>query len=584
MTLELALGTGLVALTWLACGVALIVTGLLPASLLTTGPLTSRTLRISMWWGLLVLTVVVLLANLAVPLRSPEAAGIVGGAILVMALLGTIVWRRRGVRLNGQQRPWLWLLVAGLGLGSAYLAAAALGPVTNYDSGLYHLGAIAYAGDYSAIPGLANLYFPLGYANAEFPLAAMLGNGPWEGIGYRLLNGLLLTLGAVDLVLRARQRRLSVGFFVLAVGVAAAWVPMVALSDYWVTSPTSDSAVLTLTLVTTAYLVDAIGTDRGWMANAGTCVAISTLLAMLRPTMAQYAVTVLVVLAVGAIRVAGRIWSRTARRGMAAVGIAVVIAGLATAARDYVLSGWLQFPLSVYAFDVDWLAPNPNDVRTATLGAARDPLDLWAAASGWEWIPRWIGNLGSQWETYEVATLVVVAIALVVLAARSAVGLRLHALMLAMVPSVTAVIFWWLFTPPSFRFIWGPLFTVGAIPAGWALWRLSLGVRRRAARWQWVVAAGVAVPIIAVTAYSAIARFDAGLITERRTWPAGIGIPFAVAPIVEVPVQERTLPSGLTVLVPTQSDQCWLNYPLCTAQLADSVARRGDSIQDGFLP
>ncbi len=88
------------------------------------------------------------------------------------------------------------------------------------------------------------------------------------------------------------QRRTSAGFFVLAVGTAAALVPMVALSDYWVTSPTSDSAVLALTLVGTAYLVDAVATDRGWATNAGTSIAISTLMVMLRPTMAVFAAMV----------------------------------------------------------------------------------------------------------------------------------------------------------------------------------------------------------------------------------------------------------------------------------------------------
>ncbi len=101
--------------------------------------------------------------------------------------------------------------------------------------------------------------------------------------------------------------------------------------------------------------------------------------------------------------------SRRRWRAGAVIGGALVLAGLATTARDYVLSGWLQYPLSVHAFDVDWLAPNPIDVRTATLGAARDPLDLWAAADGWGWIPTWIGGLASQWETYEFAGSCVVA-------------------------------------------------------------------------------------------------------------------------------------------------------------------------------
>lgn len=587
MAVELALGAGLVVLTWVVCGGALLLTGLLPATVLTEGAITRRTLRASIWWGLLIMTICVVGVSLVQPLRSPAAAGAVAAVVLVMAVPGILLARRRGVRTHAAGRPWQWLLLAALALATLYLAAAALGPVTNYDSGLYHLGAIAYAGDYAAVPGLANLYFPLGYANAEFPLAALLGNGPWDGVGFRLLNGLLLALVAVDLVVRARERRLTPGFFVLAVGVAAAWVPMVALSDYWVTSPTSDSAVLALTLVATAYLVDAVAGDRDWGVHAGTSIAISTLLVMLRPTMAVYAVMVVLVLVVRAARGSRRLRFSSPWRAATVIGAAVMLAGLVTTARDYVLSGWLQFPLSVHAFDVDWLAPNPIDVRTATLGAARDPLDLWTAATSWGWIPTWVGGLPSQWETFEFAAIAVVATVLVVLAARSESGLRPSALMLAMVPSAVAVGFWWLFTPPSFRFIWGPLFTLAAIPAGWALWRLSRTTTDRSragTRWQWLMAAGVAIPIMAVTAFSIVARFDAGSITEQRTWSFGIQVPYAVTPITDAPVSESPIPSGLTIWVPTESDQCWDNYPLCSPMFPPTLTPRGPTISDGFRP
>ncbi len=166
-------------------------------------------------------------------------------------------------------------------------------------------------------------------------------------------------------------------------------------------------------------------------------------------------------------------------------------------------------------------------------------------------------------------------------------GLRLPALLLAMVPSAAAVAFWWFFTPPSFRFIWGPLFTLVAIPAGWALWRLSIAAGRRGAtpaRWQWVAAAGVAVPVIAVTAFSAVARFDSGLITEKRTWSFGVQVPYAVAPITVMPVSETLLPSGLTILAPKESDQCWGNYPLCSPMFPSTLSPRGSGIADGFRP
>ncbi len=135
-------------------------------------------------------------------------------------------------------------IVVTLVVAQAYLALAALGPLTNYDSGLYHLGAVEYSRLFPAIPGLASVYSPLGYATAEFPLAAALSAGPWGSEGLRLANGLLMAALALDVALRALQGRRGPGFFVAAVGLVAAWVPLLALSDYWVTSPSQDTAAL----------------------------------------------------------------------------------------------------------------------------------------------------------------------------------------------------------------------------------------------------------------------------------------------------------------------------------------------------
>lgn len=473
-------------------------------------------------------------------------------------------------------------MVVGVVRGVSYLAVAALGPVTNYDTGLYHLGAIAYAGDYRSIPGLANLYFPLGYANAHFPLAAFLGNGPWDGIGYRLINGLLVAALAADLLLRGWRRARGVGFFILAVGSAATMVPLVALSDYWVTSPTSDSAVLVLGVVASADLGDAMARPALAASSGSVAVMLGILTVMLRPTMIVFAIACMVLWLALLWRAPRDFKVRGAPLLVFCVGL---IAGVVMSVRDVILSGWLQYPLSLVPVNVPWRAADPAQYRTPTLGAARNPDDLWAAAEGWGWVSAWFSRLPQQWEVFEFAALAAASIFLVILAARVARPLRGRALLLLMTPSMAAVIFWWVATPPSFQFIWGPLFTLVGIPAGWRLWRLwCRGEGRWPAKAVWMTALGVAVPIVGVVAFSALARFDASGLTEQRTWSLGVDVPYAVAPVPPAAVREAALSSGLEVLIPTESDQCWSAYPLCTPHAGGSARLRGPAIQEGFLP
>lgn len=597
--MRIAVGTVLVLVTWTIAIGALVSVGLLPALALDATRRKARVLRASMWWGLLVVTVFAYLANLAWPLASAQTA-ITGIAVLAaLGIPGWLLWIRLVPAPNGSYRPvsdrrsdrrlvgnsLLWF---ALGASLVYLAAAALGPVTNFDSGLYHLGAVRYAAQYPTIPGLANLYFPFGYGNAEFPLAAVLGNGPWGGEGFRLLNGLLLTLTVVDLGLRMRARRLSAGTFVLLVGVLAAWVPMVALSDYWVTSPTQDSAVFVLTLVAIAYLVDAIAGGRRWVADAVTAMVLAMLLVLFRPTMAVFAGSIVVVIGVLARRRRRGFGDAGLARAVALVAAAAVIAGVAATLRDVRLSGWLQYPLSVFAFDVPWVASDPYYNRIATLGYHRDPSDLWNAAEGWGWVDAWLMRVPTQWETYQFLAMVAVAVVLVVIVRRSTVrGVLDHpgwrAMALAMAPILASLVFWWTASPPSFRFAWGLMFGLPAIPIGWSLWLLASRQRATTSaghRWQVLTAAGVGLPILLVVAFSALVRFDRAAIVDQRTW--AIGIPYAVAAVPETPVAKRTLPTGLAIVSPTQSNQCWATWPMCTPIIEDTVRLRSSDLRNGF--
>ena len=569
-------GTILVIFTWLCAAAVIISLGLLLSCVTARSSARAEVLRGAMWWGLLVAIVFSYIDNLAFPLRSGPTVIALLIVTMVLGVPGWWLWRRRPSERTTALLPWPMLV--GAALIAIALAVAVLGPVTNYDSGLYHLGAVHYAADYATIPGLANVYFPFGYGNAEFPLAALLEVSPWGDQGFRLLNGLLIVLGLVDLVVRSRTRGKTAGYFVTLVGLTVVAITMTPLADYWVTSPTQDSAVFLVTAMASGYLADLV-TTRRWTAPAGVLAALCITLVLLRPTMVVFAG----VAALCALLVGWRRRSATSRRDItpmaSVVAVAVAVAAVAATIRDYVLSGWLQFPLSLHAFSVPWLAPDPTDARTATLGAARNPADLWNAAHGWNWVGAWAAQLPHLWETWAFLLLALAASAGLILASRMA-TVRWRGLLLAMAPSVVAVVFWWAFTPPSFRFAWGPVFTVATIPIGWAIWRLDRVDRLRARRTaEW--ASTLVMCLIAVIALSI--RIDYSSITQEHSWGPS-WIHYSVAPLRVVAVKDSMNSQGLAVRTPLHGDQCWSVFPVCTPQPPTTLRLRGDGIQQGFLP
>jgi len=265
------------------------------------------------------------------------------------------------------------------------------------------------------------------------------------------------------------------------------------------------------------------------------------------------------------------------------VTVFAVSAALAIGARDRLLSGWLQYPLTLHAFDVPWRADDPYWDRAATLGYHRDPSNLWDAVDGWGWVGPWLRDRVVLWETYALLGLFLAAGVAVWLTFRHRhVLLRAKSLVLAMVPSILGTLFWLLMTPPSYRFAWGVVFSLGTIPLGWALWRLS---RVSPTPWRTVTILSIALPVLAVTCFSALARLDVSSITREHDWTLlGVTIPYAVAPLPESEVSAFVTESGLTLKQPVNSEQCWSNYPLCTPRPMATLRERGSGIGEGFLP
>ena len=587
MSGNLIQGSSLVLMSWLFIPVLLTLYGRLITRVATlqTGVAPDHLWRTSLWWGLTLVVIVTLALGSVVALGSASAGFAILGIGGLLGVAGVAVLHPR--RPRWRQAPyWVISWLGAAFLSVAYLAFKALGPVTNYDSGLYHLGAVKYAAEYAAIPGIANLYFPFGYANAQFPLAALLGNGPWDGIGYRLINGALVLVVLSDLTSRLLNRRWTWGSLTLLFGLSAAFIPMVALSDDMVTSPTADTSVMLLTLVAASYLADALEARSSTYTDAITAIMLAGLAVAFRPTMIIFALSILLVVVI-------LVWRRRRKVNLAVApwGVAIITLSLLAVTsllRDRILSGWLFYPLSNFPLPVPWIAEDPTPWRNATLAAARDPStqDGFETAHSYDWISIWLAGLPGRWESWFFLAGLVVAITVLVIAGLFQVMRGAWTLLMAaLTPSGLALLVWFLLSPPSFRFIWGPALALVALPLGIATTQLLRAHNRSRGQdaGPHIALVASAVCIVSVTAFSAVERNQVDTISQERTWHLGaVAIDYAITPVPRPAVASIDLDNGLTVQTPVSGDQCWDNYPLCVFYTGQLIERRGTTIQDGF--
>ena len=574
-------GTALVLATWLVLATVVVSSGLLGAHFVG-GHLPMRLwFSAAIWWGLGLLTTAVLVLSLLLPLRSPTAAAIAIGVVLLLSAPG---WWLVRAKLRESRHRWgisrySVLLSAALLGAIVYLAFKTLGPATNYDTGLYHYGTIRYAGDYGTVPGLANLFVPFGYANAQFPLAAALTNSPWGIEGWRLLNGLIFVLVSLELMFRVTSRRWTWGTFLLAIGVGAVSLPVVGMADALMTSPTSDTSVLLLTLVAAAYLCDVVEDPRHPAARVSVVIVTTALCIAMRPTMLVFAAGLVFSMAL-LLFLEHRMKDLRPQFWMTS-GIWLALLGGVQALRDYYLSAWFLYPLSLFHWDVPWLARDPVSLREATLAAARNPLDPdgYQVAHTWNWIGPWIQRLPSQWETWFLLVgLVVAGISLILVRSGNSHRVSGRLLGIALLPSLLAVAAWFLASPPSFRFAWGPIFLIPIIVIAWSMVNASQHLPI-----QVTTLTLVSLTIAGVTAYSSAFRSQAPERTGTGYFIIGsVNVHYSLAPLPNVPTHEVIMKSGLVVQEPDTGDQCWANYPLCTFSMGDNITYLDDSIGSGF--
>lgn len=580
--------------TWSLAAIWLLLLGS-PAAVFTArrvGWLAS--LRIGLWFGLAAALLAVLVINFFLPLATQSARlmlGLITATLIVGAVGFSLVARSRAQSSKQpRRRPfpyWSLIAIAGLALSIVAVAHAAFGSADNWDAGLYHMNAIQYAAEYRVIPGLANLHDRFGVTNSQHLLTAALSGSGWGLSAFRLEVGFFVFLLAAEITLRLvdiRKTGSRIGTVILLIAAAGIIPFLLRQPNEQLTSPTPDSVSLIVIVVAAAFLVDGLHSRRTeWIATG--LVAAAAAASVRSQLWAFVAITVLG-LAIMTIR--KRAWHTRPRALL--IASVLLSAGLlaATQIRDAIQSGWVLFPLDVWALPVDWRFLDPTAARVWIIAWAREPgADPSSVMNGWSWVGSWLGrsaaDWGIQWMLGCLALAGTIALAHRWLAASpksakvpTSSG-RSNGALLLLIPLIIVVALWFLSAPDP-RFAWGPIILLGVIPAAMALNGL-LG------RLTVPVTTGLAALLLLPSTIAALGAIN-GLLEDGQQVVEFTSVPWTItAGVTPVPQPEFTifpLLTGEPVVQPNGGDRCWQTFPLCTPYPSADVVFRGDSLQDGL--
>lgn len=347
------------------------------------------------------------------------------------------------------------------------------GPITNYDSYLYHLGRIEYYASERFVVGIGNIHSRFAFPSNHFALSAFLEGGPLGRNGFRYLNSFVAMVTIVQLLTRLRLMLLRksngrVSDWILIFGAGIVTLKYLSEPSIYMSSPSPDFIASLLTVISFVYVLKYLESahDRSFV-NA---LIVSLGASMYRPI--GVAVVVLLVVHMLTLRSGG------VRRGSGGslrlnslprmVVSSLLFMFLSFAIPSVLSSGSLLYPspsrLLVIEFlpwsiDYDQAASDLDWIRSWARAPGLNPVDV---LGSWEWLtPWWHAGVGSAivdqfWAAFAVISIVTVISRLSgwrpTSARHESFYGRFWLLLVGICPALT-----WFLTSPALRFGWGAL-------------------------------------------------------------------------------------------------------------------------------
>ena len=555
--------------TWIVVAALLIGNGALVQRLIPEQPARDRA------WSALWAGFVAVLAVLQVWHLFLAVGGVAFALFAAVGAYGLLKERRpllaAASRSRSSGRAVLYLVPL------VWLADRALGPPVG-DSLLYHLQAIRWIREYPAVPGLANLYYRLGFNNSNMLWSSLLDVGPWAGRVSHVAVGVLIAAWVVRSIAGAARWAAGDGTradvfsaFVLAPLIGHA----VTLGELRLSTSDPDTFCGLLVLASIERFLAATADDPAGAA-AGDGSSRGSLLLSVALAAASAATKAPGLAFAASLPVACVLWARRAggpavARALAwRAGAVAAIVLVPWAVRGIVLSGYPLYPLSILRFPVDW-APAREQVdlvrqlvRTHHMPPVAEQLaaELGSPALGW-----------MAWQLTRCPELILLPCGLAllsgVLIARRSGHEPSPGPLLAIAALLPAIAVWAALAPAP-RFGYGLVWAAAAALAGAAF----VGAERRRLGLALAVALALVPAVHRTVAWAAAGRPDRSL----GTWLIGGGLREPNAPSLRT----VTIQPGLSVQLPENG--AIDNAPLLGTDLLFEglESRRPGEIRAGF--
>ncbi len=415
---------------------------------------------VALWIGSIVIAAAMMAVSLIAPVVSPLSAAVMIAMTGVAVALPHV---RSSIR-EALEHARLWSTVgfAVLILGIAFYCSSQ--PISLYDTGLYHAGAIEWLSRYGAVKGIALLEYRFGFASSWFALDGAFGIGPLAGHMDSLTGGYALFLASTHLVvciarLGRGEGQLSDWFLVIAYLVTITWLLRFGVA----VSPSPDVPVIVL-VIEAAWALLLTG-ERAAPATSNRFLpgqAIPLMLSAGAFSMKLSAAPLLVV--------AVLFYARHAFRGFQLLaGFAVgALAVFPTLLGGFFISGCPLFPSPVLCTDQRWSVGAAAALHDQI--GARDFLRWTGAVPGyansWNWLPHWLR--AEPLATFSILSCVIAIIGLVLTARHQKTEEWLWITLVGVAGIAYVLVF-----SPTFRFMLGFALVPTAYFGAWICRRLN---------------------------------------------------------------------------------------------------------------
>lgn len=493
----------------------------------------------------------------------------------------------------------------------------------NYDTGLYHLNSIRWANEHHIIKGIGNIHTRLGLNQLYFLYAASLNFHPFlNDCAFHAANSFLYALFAVGCVMGGTivDLLLLCLFF---------YLPM---PYYWIANPTPDIASTLLQIMAFRYFLEAVRNPHPSrfachlpLKENGLAVAVpnpqSPTPNPIPPKEESYIAFAAILSAVlitvklsnivfaiglGLITILASLRKAFQADDKKVIGRAFVFIGLFFAlwvCRGYIQSGYPAFPSDIGGIKFDWSVPkrlanyteNCVYCGSRTNGQVYDPNSPIFKES-WAWLDFWVKwnffdekeYLCDDWMSNLVTWLTLIFVPMVIFNwGMGSVTLFILSICLFVV---------WLRAVFKHKGVWEKtsyLFCLQLVGLASILFWFFVAPEVRFANGSFIVYF-IASLLLVKTAYSGMTlkkEFKLGLMffpIIMFIWAFWLGYNVnafrldGMIPLKKVPMKTFVTDSGVKLLVPVLSDQCWDSEIPSTPEPEKGLEMRGPSIDDGF--